>query len=167
MNKYDRERIDMITVMVMYITKLPAKRISPYMRKTKTYSNILRGDEITLYDSYAANLMDMAGEWKEKEKVPPVLRNITAEQVNESNTWLRDKEIRDAAHARLLLSRRQKSVQLLKLRKNLSANGFSTVVTLGRKPKVSGAFKVKEPILGYGRRKGRKEPSLTKQLPIE
>lgn len=65
MNHYDRERVNIITVMLMYITRLPAARISSYMENTKMYSNILRGDELTLYDSYAANLMEMVDEWKD------------------------------------------------------------------------------------------------------
>lgn len=135
MNKYDQERIDMITVMLMYITKLPAMRISTYVKKTKTYANILSGDEPTLYDSYAANLMEIASEWKEKQNIPPILRSITAEQVNASNTWLRSNEVSDAAQARLLLPQRQKFRRALKQRKALSTNGRSTSVTLKKVPK--------------------------------
>lgn len=108
MNKYDQERINMIAAMLMYITKLPTNKIFSYMKKTQTYSNILNGDELTLYDSYAANIMDMTNEWKEKRNIPSVLRNITAQQVNASNAWLRTQEIKDAKQAHTLLALRRK-----------------------------------------------------------
>lgn len=104
MNKYDRERINMIIAMVMYITRLPERKISPYVKRTKTYLDILNGDELTLYDSYAANLMEMAREWKKKPNIPSVLRNITAEQIDVSNTWLRERKIKDSRQAKLHLS---------------------------------------------------------------
>lgn len=105
MNKYDRERINMIIVMIMYITELSERKVFSYVKRTKTYLDILSGDELTLYDSYAANLMDMANEWKRKSNVPSVLRNITAEQINDSNKWLRVRKISDARQAKFILSK--------------------------------------------------------------
>lgn len=112
MNKYDRERINMIIVMIMYITGLSERKISTYVKGTKTYLDILRGDELTLYDSYAANLMDMSNEWKRKSNVPSVLRNITAEQINDSNKWLRVQKISDARQAKFILSKNHHIKQL-------------------------------------------------------
>lgn len=65
MNDFDKERIDMIIVMLMYITHLREDIIRGYVGQTRVYKNILDGDEATLYDGYSANLMEMVDEWRQ------------------------------------------------------------------------------------------------------
>ena len=156
MNEFDQERIDMITIMLMYITKLPEDHISSYVKMTEIYSNILSGDELTLYDSYAANIMDMVDEWKAKDDIPSELRNITAQQVNASNTWLRTKEIKDAKQARTLLAFKHKHRRSTKPRKIITDITFSKHTNIRKLPKTSGrcsTLKAAMPIPRISRRK--------------
>lgn len=100
MNKYDKERIEMIIVMIMYITKLPEQVIIKLIKKTDVYKNIMNGDEVTLYDGYSANLMEMVEEWQEQQDIPKQMKDISAQAVNRCNDWLRDNEFDNAKQAR-------------------------------------------------------------------
>jgi len=103
LNKYDEERIGMIIVMIMYITKLPEQTIIKLVEETAVYKNIISGDEVTLYDGYSANLMEMVEEWQEQNDIPNQMKEISAQAVNECNDWLRDNEFDNARQAREVL----------------------------------------------------------------
>lgn len=100
MDKYNKERIEMIIVMLMYITKLPKEIIIDLVKNTDVYKNIINGDEITLYDGYSANLMEMVEEWQNQDNIPCEVKNISTEKVNQCNDWLRKNEFENARQAK-------------------------------------------------------------------
>lgn len=92
MNKYRKERIEMITAMMMAIANIPEKAASELLKSTITYKNIVEGEECTLYESYSANLEDVVGELQENNK-GKLVDKITEEAVSELNKWMLDEGI--------------------------------------------------------------------------
>lgn len=96
MDKFRRERIDMIIAMVMFITHLPRRCVVTLLRSTKTYQYIVEGEESTLYDGYSANLFNMAEEVKKRPDMPRELELITDESIMYCNNWMRINKIQNA-----------------------------------------------------------------------
>lgn len=95
MNEYREERIEMIVAMMMAITNISEETAYELLKSTVTYQNIVDGEECTLYESYSANLEDVAEELQECDK-GALVKKITEDAVTELNKWMLDKGIKSA-----------------------------------------------------------------------
>lgn len=65
MNPYREERIQMIGAMMMALAGMAEDVAIALLQSTMTYRNIIDGEECTLYESYSANLEDVAEELRD------------------------------------------------------------------------------------------------------
>ena len=96
MNKYRRERIDMIVAMIMFITHLSRRYVEKLVQSTRTYQDIVEGEECTLYDSYSSNLSSIVDELKKQPNVSEKLDLVTDESIIYCNNWMRINKIQNA-----------------------------------------------------------------------
>lgn len=92
MNTYIKERLDMIKAMASAITGLSIEETYKNIRSTYIYQDIIDENELALYDSYSANLLDIADELKTRDEKTEFVR-ITPHTISDLNQWMDDNNI--------------------------------------------------------------------------
>lgn len=95
MDRYTKERIDMITGMIMVITNMQENDVKDLIGTTVVYRNIIKGEECTLYEDYSANLMSIVKELR-KKNIESGICEITSDKVSDLNQQIFSLGIRNA-----------------------------------------------------------------------
>lgn len=106
MDGYTKERIDMITGMIMVITHMQENDVKDLISTTIVYRNIIRGEECTLYEDYSANLMSIVKELRRKN-IESDISKITSDKVSDLNQQIFSLGIRNADQLKKKLYRGQ------------------------------------------------------------
>lgn len=82
-----KKRIDMLIAMTAVIADINENEAKSLVESTYVYQDIVNENECILYDSYSANLMEIAGELTRKG-MANTIHKITPNTITQLNRWM-------------------------------------------------------------------------------